>query len=431
MSLPPGWTETTIGEVAETKLGKMLSAKSKVGTNPRPYLRNKNVQWGRIDVDDLLGMDFSDEEFELFRLRPDDLLVCEGGEVGRAAIWRDPAREIAFQKALHRIRPRAEVKPEFLLYLLMWFSESNAFERFVTGSTIKHLPQEDLRRLPLPLPPLAEQRRIVAAIEEQFSRLDSTDPTLKASAQRLIGLRGLLMRNAFAGLPQRQLGAFATVAGGHTPRGLASTPGGTIPFYKVGDMNAAGPRGRMESARTYLSPEAADSYRVRLWPPGTVIFPKQGGAIATNKKRVLTTDAACDLNTMGVVPGEALDPDYLYRWIDTLELGSLSDGSVVPQIKPSRVAELQIPLPSLDEQRSIVAEIERQLSLIDALRAAVESAQKRSAGLRRAILERAFRGELVPQDPDDEPATALLERIRAERAAAPPARRARTVRAGP
>ena len=164
---------------------------------------------------------------------------------------------------------------------------------------------------------------------------------------------------------------------------------------------------------------------------GTVIFPKQGGAIATNKKRVLTTDAACDLNTMGVVPGEALDPDYLYRWIDTLELGSLSDGSVVPQIKPSRVAELQIPLPSLDEQRSIVAEIERQLSLIDALRAAVESAQKRSAGLRRAILERAFRGELVPQDPDDEPATALLERIRAERAAAPPARRARTVRAGP
>jgi type I restriction enzyme S subunit len=87
---------------------------------------------------------------------------------------------------------------------------------------------------------------------------------------------------------------------------------------------------------------------------------------------------------------------------------------------------LQLPRPPLDEQRRIVAEIEQQLSLIDNLRAAVESAQKRSASLRRAILERAFRGELVPQDPDDEPASVLLERIRAERAAAPrsPRRRA-------
>jgi type I restriction enzyme S subunit len=95
----------------------------------------------------------------------------------------------------------------------------------------------------------------------------------------------------------------------------------------------------------------------------------------------------------------------------------------IAHLSAGRLKTVEFPLPPLEEQRRIVAEVEQQLSLIDSLRAAVESAQKRSAALRRAILERAFRGELVPQDPDDEPASVLLERIRGERAAAPPARR--------
>ncbi len=92
-------------------------------------------------------------------------------------------------------------------------------------------------------------------------------------------------------------------------------------------------------------------------------------------------------------------------------------------ISQQKVNGLVLRVPSLDEQRRIVAEVEQQLSLIDALRAAVESAQRRSAVLRRAILERTFRGELAPQDPADEPASVLLERIRAERATAPATQR--------
>ncbi len=101
--LPPGWAMTTLGEIAETQLGKMLSAKARTGNGGRPYLRNKNVQWGRIELDDLLHMDFTEAEFEKFRLRPGDLLVCEGGEVGRAALWRGTIADCAFQKALHRV----------------------------------------------------------------------------------------------------------------------------------------------------------------------------------------------------------------------------------------------------------------------------------------------------------------------------------------
>jgi type I restriction enzyme S subunit len=97
--LPATWLVHRLGEVFETQLGKMLSQKARVGNSPKPYLRNKNVQWGRIDVTDMLYMDFDDREIEKFRLRPGDLLVCEGGEPGRAAIWDGALVECFYQKA--------------------------------------------------------------------------------------------------------------------------------------------------------------------------------------------------------------------------------------------------------------------------------------------------------------------------------------------
>ena len=95
--LPAGWVEATLGEVATTQLGKMLSSKAKTGSGTRPYLRNKNVQLGYFDLTDVWEMDFSDGEFERFRIRSGDLLACEGGEVGRAAIWRGQIADVAFQ----------------------------------------------------------------------------------------------------------------------------------------------------------------------------------------------------------------------------------------------------------------------------------------------------------------------------------------------
>ncbi|MGH3026083.1 MAG: restriction endonuclease subunit S, partial [Gaiellaceae bacterium] len=310
------------------------------------------------------------------------------------------------------------------LYLLMHYAASRAFDRYVTGSTIAHLPQEDLRRLPVPVPPLAEQRRIVAAIEEQLSRLDAATSAAQAVRARLDQLRSLVLRRAFpSDADSRDVAELAEVGGGKTPKGLQGREGGTIPFYKVGDMNAA-VGGQMGPARTYLDAAAIDEYRLTLWPPGTVIFPKQGGAIATNKKRVLAQPAACDLNTMGVIPGPELRSRFLRLWFDTINLEALSDGSVVAQIKPSSVERLRVPQLTLEQQDALADRVEEQLEAVQRLAIATDAATNRGRALRRAILASAFRGELVPQDPDDESASVLLEGIAAERAAAPtPARR--------
>jgi len=95
-----------LADAFETQLGKMLSQKAHIGNDPKPYLRNKNVQWGRIEIKDILKMDFNAREREKFRVRSGDLLVCEGGEPGRAAVWQGEMAECYYQKALHRLAPK-------------------------------------------------------------------------------------------------------------------------------------------------------------------------------------------------------------------------------------------------------------------------------------------------------------------------------------
>ncbi len=420
--LPVGWAEVTLGEIAETRLGKMLSAKARRGKDARPYLRNKNVQWGRIDLDDVLEMDFLDDELDRFRLSPGDLLVCEGGEVGRAAIWRGQVDWIGYQKALHRVRPAGGIAPEYTLYGFMWLAQTNAFDRHVTGSTIKHLPQEDLRLLRLPLPPLNEQRRIVAAIEEHLSRLDAADASVEAAGRRLGALAKETLGRAINEWPERPLGEFSRVFVGTTPsRRRPELWSGDVPWVSSGEVAFC----RISATRETISAEAVGSTD-RLHPAGTVLLGMIGEGKTRGQAAILDVAATHNQNSAAIrLDPTVCSPEWLFyvfmaRYEDTRRAGS---GGQQPALNAARVASLRIPLPPLEEQRRIVAEVEERLSAIDALRAAIERAQRRSAALRRAVLERAFRGELVPQDPSDEPAEALLARIRAKRADTVPARR--------
>jgi type I restriction enzyme S subunit len=165
--VPESWELLSIGDLFETQLGKMLSQKSKVGDAPKVYLRNKNVQWGRIDTDDLLRMDFNDREAEKFQLRKGDLLICEGGEVGRAALWDGSIADCYYQKALHRLRPKGDqITNEFMVHWMMFaFLLTNTYGVTGTRTTIAHLPEIKLKPLLVPVPSQDEQAEIVRALE--------------------------------------------------------------------------------------------------------------------------------------------------------------------------------------------------------------------------------------------------------------------------
>ena len=164
--IPESWELISIEDLFETQLGKMLSRKSKVGDSPKPYLRNKNVQWGRIDTGDMLQMDFNDREMEKFQLRKGDLLVCEGGEVGRTALWDGSINECYYQKALHRLRPKTkQITNEYMAHWMMFaFLHTNTYGVTGTRTTIAHLPEIKLKPLLVPTPSPEEQKKIAQAL---------------------------------------------------------------------------------------------------------------------------------------------------------------------------------------------------------------------------------------------------------------------------
>jgi len=177
--VPEHWEVASLRHRYSQVLGKMLDSKRITGESLLPYLRNTDVQWDRINVDGLPQMDIAPAEYERYTVRAGDLLVCEGGEVGRAAIWTGSLPLCGFQKALHRLRPfnpEGDV-PRFLYFALRAAAKGNAFSDGHV-STIAHLTGEKLRGHPFPFPPREEQQAIAQWIDGELVNIgDATEST--------------------------------------------------------------------------------------------------------------------------------------------------------------------------------------------------------------------------------------------------------------
>ena len=152
-----------LSQIAELTLGKMLDKEKNKG-ELRPYLANINVRWGAFDLHDLRHMRFEERELDRYGLRHGDIVMCEGGEPGRCALWSDEEPGMMIQKALHRIRPNEGVDNHYLYYALVRSVRFGGCDEYMTGSGIKHLPGNQLAKVEVPLPALDEQQRIAEAL---------------------------------------------------------------------------------------------------------------------------------------------------------------------------------------------------------------------------------------------------------------------------
>ena len=173
--LPKGWCETILGEIFEHNTGKALNSSNQEGVM-RDYLTTSNVYWDTFDLSVVKQMLFKENELGKCTVVKGDLLVCEGGDVGRSAIW-NLDYDICIQNHLHRLRPKVELSVRFYYHVLKYLKDNNMIGG--KGIGLLGLSSKELHKLPFPLPPLAEQHRIVAKIEELFSSLDNIQKALE------------------------------------------------------------------------------------------------------------------------------------------------------------------------------------------------------------------------------------------------------------
>ena len=192
-----GWVVKKVGEVAKHSLGKMLD-KAKNRGELQPYLRNLNVRWFTFDLSDLLQMPFLPAEASKYTAVKGDVLMCEGGYPGRAAIWTENF-PIYFQKALHRVRFHEPEHNKWFLYYLYSQDKSGDLKKYFSGTGIQHFTGEVLARFEIPLPPLPELRRAVASFDRLSAETKRLESIYQQKLAALNALKKSLLDQAFTG----------------------------------------------------------------------------------------------------------------------------------------------------------------------------------------------------------------------------------------
>lgn len=185
------------GKIISSRLGKMLDKQKNVGV-PCKYLRNINVRWFSFDLSDLQDMKIEESEFEKYTICKNDLVICEGGEPGRCAVW-EKDETIFYQKALHRVRFTVKAEPRLYMYYLWYIAQNGLLNKFYTGTGIKHLTGQSLEKIPVPITDIEEQKRLLELIEMRLSVCDSIEKTVDTALAQADAMRQSILKQAFEG----------------------------------------------------------------------------------------------------------------------------------------------------------------------------------------------------------------------------------------
>ena len=245
------WERVKLGDVTDSCLGKMLDQRKNKGTY-KPYLANVNVRWGAFDLDNLQEMKFEDDEDERYGIKYGDLIICEGGEPGRCAIWKEQLPNMKIQKALHRLRVNEEMDYRYVYYWFLLAGKQGALKQYYTGATIMHMPGQKLKEVVIDKPPLDVQRKIgdyLEAFDDLIENNQKQIKLLEEAAQRLykewfVDLRfpGYEDVAVIDGVPEgwryKRVEEFGEVITGKTPStSKTEYYGGNIPFVTIPDMH--------------------------------------------------------------------------------------------------------------------------------------------------------------------------------------------------
>ena len=383
----------------------MLDAAKNVGI-PKPYIGNRSVQWGRIDSDDVATVPMTVADLQRFRLRRGDLLVCEGGEIGRAAVWEEPIPECYYQKALHRLRTKGRYDAYLMMSLLQLWTSTGYLANYVTQTSIAHLPKDKLEVVLLPVPPPAEQRAIAEALSDVDKLLGSLEKLIakkraikQAAMQQL--LTGKTRLPGFSGEWETkrlgQLGAFSKGRG--ITREDISDSG--LPCVRYGELYT-----RHEDYVFNLATRIPPAVASTALPikTGDLLFAGSGETAEEigHCAAYVGEEQAYAGGDIVVLTPVGQDSIYLghlmnYRTV-AIQKARMGQGDAVVHISASNLAQVQISLPPVEEQTAIAT----VLSDMDAELATLEQRRDKTRAVKQGMMQQLLTGwvRLVRLEPD-------------------------------
>ena len=409
-SLRTSWRQVRLSDVCEIQLGKMLSPKAKTGIRYRNYLRNTNVQWGRFDLGDVAEMDFDEDEEQKFALRSGDLLVCEGGEPGRAAVWQGQINPCFYQKALHRLRPVGDdVDSSFVMYRLWLGATSGEFGESHSKTTIAHLPAVRLAALTIAIPTLREQQRIVGVLNESLAVAERVRKAAEVRQKAIEAMEMSVLRRVFWGMTPlssakpyaaapsgwtwRLLADVAKLESGHTPSRLrADWWGGDIPWVSLTDIRELDGRVATET-RERTNVEGIANSAARILPPGTVVLSRTA---SVGFVTIMGREMATSQDFVNWVCGPEMDPHFLAYALrgSRTYIRSLSSGAIHQTVYMPTVEAFTVCMPPIGEQKRVVVDLDRRMAGTQQLRDSATAELSAIEAVPAALLRRAFSGEL-------------------------------------
>ena len=375
--LPSEWEVSSVGEEFTLQLGKMLDSAKNTG-DPKPYIGNRAVQWGRVDLEEVSSVRMKRSELKRYRVDKGDLLVCEGGEIGRSAIWNAPIPECYYQKALHRLRPKRGYSPFLVMSFLNLWASSGMLANFVTQTSIAHLPKDKLELVPLPVPTPDEQRAIATALSDADALIESLDRLIakkraikQAAMQQL--LTGQTRLPGFTGeWETKRLGEIADIEMGQSPSSkFYNTNGEGIPLIQ---------------GNAYI----VDRRTIRRISTTQVTKRGQRGDVLLSVRAPVgeVSRATFDVCLGRGVCALRFPNDFLYHYLVLIEpsWAKHSKGSTFDSVSSADIRSLEIELPGAEEQTAIATVLSDMDNEIEALERRRDKARQTKQGMMQQLL---------------------------------------------
>jgi type I restriction enzyme S subunit len=408
------WKPAKLGDIAETCLGKMLDKEKNKG-EPKPYLANIDVRWGSFDLSKLRTMRFEESETERYGLKNGDLVICEGGEPGRCAIWRDQLPQMMIQKALHRVRANSNFSNEFIFYRLLLAGRRGELDKYFIGSTIKHLTGFTLKQIDFDYPELTEQKKIAAVLSALDAKIELNqrmnvelegmakllydywfvqyDFPMSAACAAALGKPHLtghpyrasggkmvfnetLKRDIPEGWIDESLEKLGDIVGGSTPSTKVNdyfSVNGT-PWISPKDLSDNGDNRFINRGAMGVTEKGIKAASLKMLPAGTVLMSSRApiGYLAVAKNPVTTNQGF-----KSIIPDGAFSTDYIYFTLKHFMslIQANASGTTFKEVSGSTLKAVRIHLPptelvkkfteissKLSSQQSVLEEQNQELT---------------------------------------------------------------------